>query len=252
MVSRNELVSLLDNILLPQDFKDYTYNGLQFEGKEFVSHIACAVDISLEIIKKSASIEADFLITHHGIIWGGLKKICSIDKARLEILFRNNINVYCSHLPLDKHPIFGNNARIIQILNLHSTNESFYQVGYFAEYKNDVSYDTFIKIIKKEISEKLIIFPFGSKHIKRVAVCSGGAALNLESLLEAHQKGADTLLSGETNSVLYHYAQELNMNVICAGHYATEVFGVQAVLNEIQHTYQNQLKYSFIDIPTGF
>lgn len=251
MIKRDALVSLLDSWLEPEKIKDNTINSLQFEGKNDVINIGCAVDVSLDTLNLAAQKNIDFLITHHGMIWGGLKKITDIEKKRMEILFTHNINLYCSHLPLDKHPSLGNNISIMNLLNLKNTQEIFFDVGYIGEYEKPISYNNLIIKIKETISNKLIEMPFGSQNIQRIAVCSGGAASNLNAIFEAYAKNADTILSGETNSIMYHYAKELKLNIICAGHYATEVFGVQSLGKKIITLYPT-CHYEFLDLPTGF
>ncbi|MGL4394477.1 MAG: Nif3-like dinuclear metal center hexameric protein [Brevinema sp.] len=251
MIKQHELVHKLNQWLEPHKIKDHTFNGLQFEGKEEVLKIACAVDVSEEVLLSAAKNKVDFLITHHGLIWGGLNKIAGFDKKRLQILFDHQINLYCSHLPLDLHDELGNNAILIDTLGMKNTGEIFFEVGYFAEYEQAIPYQEFQAKIASLVSSNITEMNFGSTQIKRVAICSGGAALDLRALFEAHEKGADTLFSGETNSLLYHYAKELKMNVICAGHYATETFGVRAVMNQLKFLYPH-LTYQFLDHPTGF
>ena len=252
MINRNELVTLLDSWLEPSKIKDYTFNGLQFEGKETVTHIGCAVDVSLDTLTKAAELGVDFLITHHGLIWGGIQKITSFDKNRIQVLCDHNINLYCSHLPLDIHKTLGNNALLIELLNAKNTEEVFFDVGYYAEI--NTTYHQLKKMIQEHISENIVEMNFGPDKIDKIAICSGGATLDLKALFEASDKGVQTILSGETNSLYYHYAKELKMNIICAGHYATEIFGVKAISREIykKYTHQKDITYTFIDIPTGF
>ncbi|MGL4388451.1 MAG: Nif3-like dinuclear metal center hexameric protein [Brevinema sp.] len=251
MLDQDTLVKTLNEWLEPHKIKDHTFNGLQFEGKKEIKKIACAVDISEEVLQIAIEKKVDFLITHHGLIWGGLKKIDSFDKKRLKILFDHEINLYCSHLPLDIHQELGNNALLIKILGMKNTDELFFDVGYIAEYNEEISYNQFKSKVSNLISPKIVEMNFGPSTIKRVALCSGGAGLDLRALFEAHEKNAHTLLSGETNSLLYHYAKELSINVICAGHYATETFGVRAIISKLQ-TFYPSLEYEFLDCPTGF
>lgn len=249
MVKRDELVNLLDSWLEPNKIKDATHNSLQFEGKSEINHIACAVDVSLETLEKAQELDVDFLLTHHGLIWGGLSKITSFDKKRIDVLSQHQLNLYCSHLPLDIHPTLGNNACIIELLNAQSTGELFFDVGYYATI--DTTYQELKQLLQEKVSEKIVEMNFGDNKIDKIAICSGGAALDLRALFEAHNKGVHTIISGETNSLYYHYAKELKMNILCAGHYATEIFGVNKTIREIEKVYPN-LKYTFIDFPTGF
>ncbi len=248
-MKRRELVELLDSWLEPGKLKDHTYNGLQFEGCDEVAHTACAVDVSYDVLNKAAEIGADFLITHHGLIWGGLSKITGFDKDRIDILCKNNINLYCSHLPLDLHPEYGNNAILIEELGGVSTGEIFFDVGYYADIST--TYTELKNTLKEKVSDKIVEMNFGGEDIDKIAVCTGGAALDLRALFEAADKGVNTIVSGETNSLYYHYAKELKMNILCAGHYATEVFGVNKINKEIKKLHP-QIKTSFIDFPTGF
>ncbi|MGL4677418.1 MAG: Nif3-like dinuclear metal center hexameric protein [Brevinema sp.] len=252
MISRNELSSLLDTWLDPHKIKDHTFNGLQFEGKESIQHIACAVDVSLETLNKAAELGVDFLITHHGLIWNGLSKITGFDKKRIQVLCDHQINLYCAHLPLDIHPTLGNNISLIKLLGAENTKQIFFDVGYYANI--NINYQELKCLIQSKVSQNIIEMPFGKEKITQIAVCSGGATLDLRALFEAHQQEADTIISGETNSLYYHYAKELQMNIICAGHYATEIFGVNNLNREIKKVYAHldQMTYTFIDFPTGF
>lgn len=251
MIKRHQLIDSLDSWLLPNNIKDHTVNSLQFEGRELITHIGGAVDVSIETFQKAVEQQIDFLITHHGLIWGGLKQITGIDKQRIHLLCRHDINLYCSHLPLDIHPTLGNNTQLIELLDMTNTQELFFEVGYIGIYHSPISYNDFIEKIKEKISQNITEMPFGKKIIERVAVCSGGAALDINALFEAHTKGVDTFLSGETNSLLYHYAKELGINVICAGHYATETFAIKALLKKINREFQN-IKCTFLDLPTNW
>ncbi|SFB67806.1 dinuclear metal center protein, YbgI/SA1388 family [Brevinema andersonii] len=251
MIKRHQLIDSLDSWLLPNNIKDHTINSLQFEGRELITHVGGAVDVSIETFQKAVEQQIDFLITHHGLIWGGLKQITGIDKQRIQLLCQHDINLYCSHLPLDIHPTLGNNVQLIQLLDMTNTKELFFDVGYIGIYNSQISYSNFIKKIRKKISQNITEMPFGKKMIQRVAVCSGGAGLDTSAFFEAYAKGVDTFLSGETNSLLYHYAKELEINIICAGHYATETFGIQALLKKINKKFQN-IKCTFLDLPTNW
>ncbi len=244
---RNQLVKTLDTWLEPHKIKDFTHNGLQFEGKTDIKKVACAVDVSLQTLTKAAELDIDFLITHHGMIWGGLNKITSFDKERIQVLCDHQINLYCSHLPLDIHPQFGNNACLIELLGAENTFESFFDVGYYANI--NTTYTQLKTLLKQHVSENLIEMNFGDEQIDKIAICSG--ALDLKALFEAHQHGVHHILTGETSSLFYHYAKELKMTVVCAGHYATEIFGVNKINKEIKKTYPS-LDITFIDFPTGF
>jgi putative NIF3 family GTP cyclohydrolase 1 type 2 len=90
------------------------------------------------------------------------------------------------------------------------------------------------------------MLPFGKEEITSVGIVSGGAALDI---VEAKKLGVDLFITGEPKQSVYHLAQELQINALFAGHYATETFGVQRLGALLQK--QFGVAPRFIDIPTG-
>ena len=87
---------------------------------------------------------------------------------------------------------------------------------------------------------------FGVETCKRVAVISGAGASALENCAAL---GIDALITGEYGHTDYHVAKELGINLIAAGHYATETPGVHAVLDILADEFG--VETTFIDHPTG-
>jgi len=57
------------------------------------------------------------------------------------------------------------------------------------------------------------------------------------------------LVTGEAHHWTYFDAEEYGVNVLLAGHYATETLGVRALAEHLSERFQ--LPWSFIDHPTG-
>ena len=74
-------------------------------------------------LSRAAEEKADLLIVHHGMFWGGVKPITAAAYTRLRMLIENDIAVYSSHLPLDRHPEFGNNVLLSRELGLNPSGE---------------------------------------------------------------------------------------------------------------------------------
>jgi len=79
-----------------------------------------------------------------------------------------------------------------------------------------------------------------------LAIVSGGAP---DSLLEAIELDLDAFLTGESSHTMYAYCQEAHKTMISGGHYATEVFGVKAVSEELAAKFS--LETTFIELPTA-
>ncbi|MBU0701807.1 Nif3-like dinuclear metal center hexameric protein, partial [bacterium] len=87
----------------------------------------------------------------------------------------------------------------------------------------------------------------GKEKIKTIAIVSGGAA---ELVTDAVNKNVDLFITGESKLSSYYIAKEGKINVIFAGHYATETIGVQALSKVICE--QFSVECEFVDLPTGF
>jgi len=249
-VSRTELVTYLDGLFDGILADDSTANGLQVEGAEEIVTVGFSVDSSLDVFEAAAERGCRFLVTHHGLIWGGLKKVTGSDYRRLKALFDHQINLYVRHLPLDVHPEFGNNAGIIRALGA-APKEPFAEYGYFAEFHKPIPAGDFMRLIKDNINPQPVSMDYGPAEIRRIAVCSG--SLRPSAAAEAVNGGAQALLTGEGSSasLFYYPARESGIHVIFAGHYATEIFGVRSLCAKVAEKFK-ELNTVLIEMPTGW
>ena len=86
----------------------------------------------------------------------------------------------------------------------------------------------------------------GPSEVRRAAILTGGGGSHIAT---AAMENADTLITGEGNHHTYFEAEERRVNVIYAGHYATETVGVRALAAHLKD--QFGLEWLFIDHPTG-
>lgn len=252
MISLPDLTAYLDQLLsIHAITADKSNNGLQVEGRETVHNIIGAVDASLELYQLAIDCGADFIFVHHGESWGPGFRYCTGRTARrLRALFANTISLYAAHLPLDAHREFGHNVCIANLLQLT-------EQRWFAEYAG-IAIGTFGNLPKPMASQELVaavnaalgtnarIFDFRSQALRTIGIVSGAGA---DALPECKRLGIDCLITGECNHTHYHVAKELNLALITAGHYKTEVPGVVAVLEHLQKKFAVHCR--FVDIPTG-
>jgi len=248
MVLLKEIVEFLDGELGVKDVEDSSNNGLQVSGNKEVKKIAFAVDACMEVFEKAK--DFDMVIVHHGISWDdSLKYLTGINYSRTKFLVNNNISLYAVHLPLDKHPKHGNNAelcRIFELKHIHGFGNYHKQmIGFVGE--KEISLNDFVKEINKKLNTSCKVFEFGKKQIKKIAVVSGNGGSAM--IREAVENNFDCLVMGEAGHSSYHTAKEGNLNVIAAGHYATETLGVKALMNILKEKFKVEVK--FIDAPTG-
>ena len=103
-------------------------------------------------------------------------------------------------------------------------------MGEFEEGKN---INDFANEIEEKLNTSCKILPFGKKKVKKVGVVSGGAAKIVNEAVEK----VDVFVTGEPSHEVYHTAKEAKVNVIFAGHYATETLGVKALANVLENEF---------------
>jgi len=245
-----KLVTFLDAELRLSEFADdESANGLQIEGRKTVRKVGLAVDACEYVFRKSAESSTDLLLVHHGLIWGELKAVSGVLKKRIKSLFDAEISLYACHLPLDWHPQYGNNAQLLQLLSIKKMGEfgKYHgkKISCWGRVGTELPLNEFVSKIDSVLQTKSTAIGFGKK-VHSVGVVSGGGWFAIN---EAEKYGIDTFLTGEPSHSAYTLAEEMRVNLVFAGHYATETLGVKAIGAALQKRFG--LAVEFIDHPTG-
>ncbi len=224
-------------------------NGLQVENDGRVHKVAAAVDGTQRTLEDAVESGADLLLLHHGLFWGGLRPITGWWRKKIRLCLENNLAVYSAHLPLDVHPVLGNNACIARGLGLQDVSPALESHG--IQMALIGSFNGSLAELRQKYAELT-----GAKvtgHLadpeapaERVMICSGAAGAEIYHVRES---GVNTFLTGEENHWVLNAAKDMGMNLLFAGHYATETFGVQALANLLAKRYD--LPTQFIHNPTG-
>jgi dinuclear metal center YbgI/SA1388 family protein len=246
-----ELVEYLDRYLRVAEIPDYdgAYNGLQVGSRAPVDRIAAAVDACQATIEAGVEQGAQLLIVHHGLFWGDPLPITGRSYRRLRALFEADVALYASHLPLDVHPRVGNNVLLAGALGLpvegrFGTHRGLEGLGVWTA--ADLPLEKLAERLETACGRRPIVVPGGPAHVRRLGIVTGAAA---SLLSQARAEGLDTLITGEGSHHTYHDAMEWGMNLVYAGHYATETFGVRALAAHLAEEFG--LEWSFVDHPTG-
>jgi len=252
MPKLKEISLFLDAFLENEKVKDDSWNGLQVEGKESVRKVLFAVDAGIETFEKAVEIGADMIVVHHGLFWKSSNpSIARWNRDRIKFLLDHGISLYAAHLPLDMHPEVGNNAQLLKILGFEKESNFGVYAGQtisFTGHANEPkTIDKIKDILAEEIGSECKILKFGPEKISRIAVCSGGGA-SFGLFLEAVDMGVDLYLTGDSTE-MYHMAKDIGINVIFAGHHATEIVGVKALSTVVKE--KLGVETVFVDIPTG-
>ena len=247
---RSEFELLLNQTLSPNRFKDYAPNGLQVEGKKEISRVVTGVTACQALIDAAIDYKADAIFVHHGYFWKNEEpQIVGMKYRRISALIKHDINLYGYHLPLDAHPVLGNNAGLadaIGLLNrtgLQSGVVVEESIGIVGELNEAVSALAFQAMVEQAVGRNVLFECVGDRDIHRVALCTGGAQGYIEQAIAA---GADVFITGEVSEQTIHIAREMGIHFIAAGHHATERFGVRSMARFLSE--ECGLEAVFIDI----
>lgn len=251
-IKTRDLCAWLDATLNAQAFNDYCPNGLQVEGKDTVKHIIAGVTASEALIQKAIERQADAILVHHGWFWKGEDpRVRGQKKKRLSALLAHDINLIAYHLPLDAHPVLGNNAQLARVLGLEpdrhqdgkpiTTGSSGLIWLGSAPGLEDLS--ALNARIEGQLGRKPLSIGPENMVVRKIAWCTGAAQGMLQEAIDA---GANVYISGEISEPTVHQARESGVGYISAGHHATERYGVQALGQEIQR--QLGIQVDFIDL----
>jgi dinuclear metal center YbgI/SA1388 family protein len=251
-----EVAAYLDGLLRANEVPDYepALNGLQLDNRGAIVKVAAAVDLSLATIEGAIAQGANLLLVHHGMFWGGLRPIRGPTYERLARLLAADVAVYASHLPLDAHPTYGNNALLAAALGLVPAAGFAFHEGVAIGVRGESEVPT------SELAERARAFARShggdartselapGRVTRRWGICTGAGA-DARTLREAVAAKLDTLVVGEGPHWTAVDAPELGLAIIYAGHYATETLGVRALATHVSERYG--VPWTFVDAPTG-
>jgi dinuclear metal center YbgI/SA1388 family protein len=244
------VVAYCDRMLQIDQFNDWpgAVNGLQLENGGLVTKIVAAVDASLMAARRAVEAEADLLVVHHGLFWGESRPWTGGRYELMRLLCENKVAVYSAHLPLDAHPKLGNNALLCAALGFKRLTPFFTEKGRALglQTSTDIALADLTSNLAQVIGATPVVLACGPERCRRIGVVTGSAGAELSL---AVSEGVDTFITGEGPHWSYALAQELGVNVLYGGHYATETFGVKALAAHLAARYD--VPWAFIDDPSG-
>jgi dinuclear metal center YbgI/SA1388 family protein len=249
MAKRDTIISALDRYLKVSDYKDYAPVGLQVEGAATVKKIVTGVSLSMALLRGAKEADAQMVVVHHGMFWKGDSSVLKGHrKKRVAFLLQNDITLLSYHLPLDGHPVVGNNAQIIKMLGAKRKGvfgeHGGVRIGFVAEYDRAVPLKKIMERSQLLTDEEPLYFCGGKDRIKRIAVLSGGAGSDFEEAIEI---GADLFITGETWEPGQALAEEMGVGYLALGHYNSEKPGIMALSGWMKRKFK--IPVEFVDVP---
>ena len=244
-----QLSHYLDKLLEIPSINDApnALNGLQVQNTGEIKKIGLAVDLCQATIDLAIKKNCQMLFVHHGVFWGGLQQVRGPFYKKISSMIRANLGLYSAHIPLDLHPVLGNNRALADLIGLKNLEPFGEYDGIKIGFKgtiNKISAET----LSQDLTEKLgsPVKVIGVGDIQSIGLVTGGAA---DIVQQASSEGLDAFITGEGANHHYHEAIEGKCILIFAGHYATETEGVKSVGLHLEQKFQ--IVTEFLDYPTG-
>jgi dinuclear metal center YbgI/SA1388 family protein len=244
------IIAALDELLSPGQFRDLGPNGLQVPGDREVARIVTGVSAQRALIERAVEVDAQLVLVHHGLFWDFLPTgLSPVLAERLRLLFKHDIALAGYHLPLDAHPVVGNNAILAERLGCER-HEAFGEVkgvaiGRAGSFPGDgVPAEDFFARVREVTAREPTVFAGGPDRIRRVGIVSGAAADMLPAAIDA---GLDAFVTGEPREHVMADALEGGIHFVAAGHYATETFGVRALGDWLADRFG--VEHHWVDLP---
>jgi dinuclear metal center YbgI/SA1388 family protein len=166
-------------------------------------------------------------------------------RDRVARLIRADINLLAYHLPLDAHPVLGNNAQLGLRLGWKAQERFGDQdLGFLGQVEQPVELTHLRTQVLSVLGREAVCEPGDGRPLRRLAWCTGGAQSYFEAAIAA---GADAFLTGEISEPQAHLARETGVAFLACGHHATERFGAPAVAAAVAARFG--LEHVFIDVP---
>jgi len=244
------IVTHLDQYLRTREITDYpgAWNGLQVENSGNVLKIGAAVDACAWTIEHAVEQGITLLLVHHGLFWSGVQPLTGVTRRKMKAALDADLAIYSAHLPLDCHPIVGNNILLAKALGFKNCTPFFTSKGQpiGLQTKAALSLEDLARRMERALGSAPHICLGGPSKTARIGIVTGGAG---GEVAKAAAEGVDTFITGEGPHHSFTAAEELGVNLIYGGHYDTETFGVKALAAHLSKRFR--IPWQFLDHPTG-
>lgn len=197
------------------------------EDKE-IQKIYIALDATDEAIEEAIANGADMLLTHHPMIFKGMKRVTQEDfiGRRIIRLIQNDMAYYAMHTNFDVMGMADlaadylgiSDTRVLEITSVSETGEE--GIGRYGSLKKEMTVRECCEDIKQAFSlENVKVFGDLERKVKTAAISPGSGKSVISNALQA---GVDVLITGDIDHHEGIDAVAQNMTVIDAGHYGVE------------------------------
>ncbi len=224
-----EIITLLQE-QSPEEFAcDWDNVGLLVgDYDQEINKIYIALDATEETILEAAEEHADLLLTHHPMIFKGLKKVNTHDLIgrRVVKLIQNNISCYAMHTNFDVKGMASlaaermmlSDCEVLDVTCLHK--ESAEGIGRVGLLPDQMTLEDCVSCVKRVFAVDTVkVFGNLKKTVRKAAICPGSGKSVISHAIRA---GAEVLITGDIDHHEGIDASDQGLAIIDAGHYGVE------------------------------
>ena len=227
MTKVSDILALLEKVAPSHLAESYDNVGhIVGRGNSSVTKVLVALDITGSVIEEAKSWGAELIVSHHPVIFGERKRITDADITG-ELVLRlceSRINAICMHTNLDSasggvNDILAKKLGITVEGIVDPFEDGISGGGRYGEISEEKSLGDFLKTVCSALSTKGARFHDAKIPVRRVAVGGGSCG---DYVTSAKRLGCDTLVTADVKHNQMLDAAHIGINVIDAGHFATE------------------------------
>lgn len=244
----NDLELFLNEAFPVENALDYDNVGLiAGDRNKVVTAILVSLDLTDKAIEVAKEVGANVIVTHHPIIFGGIKRLTLDDCTGKTLikLVQSGISVIACHTNLDLTDEFGNLAIASKLGAEEPKRLEGAVCGVVYELPLDMKLNDYCRKVVSDLGTSGIITINNPENKVRKVFVQGGA-FDEDSIEAVIKGGVDTVLSGEIKHHICVGLEQMGINTIIAGHSATE----QAYLPKIKQMLSE--KYPGISITVNY
>ncbi|WP_456419303.1 Nif3-like dinuclear metal center hexameric protein [Methanocaldococcus infernus] len=223
-----EVIELIESKAPKELALNWDNVGLQVGRLEKeVSKLGVALDPSLKVIEKASNLGVDFLFTHHPLFFKPINRVDGLIYEKLSLIFKNDMVVYSAHTNLD---ISYLNDALSSLYNLKDVEPLLDNgLGRIGTFKG--SFEELLNITEENLTKPVVVGSCEEEEFK-VAVLSG-KGLTEELIKICKEKGVRVFISGDLTHHAKILAEDLDICLVDATHYHTEVYGLRKFIEEL-------------------
>lgn len=250
MATVKDIYAALDRLAPFETQSEFDNAGfLVGKGDREVSCVLVVLDITNAVIEEAEQIGAQLIVAHHPLVFDPIRAVTddSLTGNKLLQLAETGIAAICAHTNLDAcqggvNEVLACTLGLTNLEQLHCEGDDRFGRPYgigrvgVLETIAPVEVKAFAELVKEKLRAAGVRYVDAGKPVHRVAVGGGSCG---SMLADAVAAGCDTFVTADVKYNVFLEAAELGINLLDAGHFATEDVVTRPLVDYLQAQFPN-------------